>query len=272
MKKFAYLLLLSLISFALVAQEATDDSEALLADPSFDPAADFDEALLAEDYVLPPEDSTEGLLADSDFDPATDFDEALLAEDYVLPPEEGMVAEEEVIKDDVGIVALGVEEEEIGGPTPVEPGITASAEGEVVGELVTPFSDFMAQILTGKSVEKGDSLLKLSWDFYDDYRFWPVIWLANREVIKNPELIQPGMPIIAYKLPFDAKNIDFFAKAMMADVYAETYRHYVTLGKDWTWQRRWVLLEALYFEPDFVMIYSKDITADDAAWYAKVKK
>lgn len=41
-------------------------------------------------------------------------------------------------------------------------------------------------------VEKGDSLSKISKMFYGDANHWKRIFDANRDVIRNADLIQPG--------------------------------------------------------------------------------
>jgi nucleoid-associated protein YgaU len=41
-------------------------------------------------------------------------------------------------------------------------------------------------------VKKGDSLSKIAKQFYGDAKQWPKIADANKERIKNPDLIQPG--------------------------------------------------------------------------------
>jgi nucleoid-associated protein YgaU len=41
-------------------------------------------------------------------------------------------------------------------------------------------------------VTKGDSLSKIAKKFYGDANAWKRIFEANREVIQNPDLIQPG--------------------------------------------------------------------------------
>lgn len=42
------------------------------------------------------------------------------------------------------------------------------------------------------TVKKGDSLSKIAKTYYSDALKYPVIFEANREVIKNPDLIYPG--------------------------------------------------------------------------------
>ncbi len=41
-------------------------------------------------------------------------------------------------------------------------------------------------------VQGGDSLSKISKKFYGDAGSWKRIFEANRDVVKNPDLIQPG--------------------------------------------------------------------------------
>ncbi|RMF68148.1 MAG: peptidoglycan-binding protein LysM [Calditrichaeota bacterium] len=42
------------------------------------------------------------------------------------------------------------------------------------------------------TVKSGDSLSKIAKHYYGDYKRYPVIFEANREVIKDPDLIFPG--------------------------------------------------------------------------------
>jgi len=41
-------------------------------------------------------------------------------------------------------------------------------------------------------VQGGDSLSKIARKFYGDANSWKRIFEANRDVVKNPDLIQPG--------------------------------------------------------------------------------
>jgi len=42
------------------------------------------------------------------------------------------------------------------------------------------------------TVVKGDSLSKIAKQFYGDAQKWPKMYEANRDEIKNPDLIYPG--------------------------------------------------------------------------------
>jgi len=41
-------------------------------------------------------------------------------------------------------------------------------------------------------VQSGDSLSKISKKFYGDANHWKRIFEANKDVVKNPDVIQPG--------------------------------------------------------------------------------
>jgi len=44
-------------------------------------------------------------------------------------------------------------------------------------------------------VKPGDSLSKISKKYYDDFMKYPEIFEANKEVIKDPDLIYPGQKL-----------------------------------------------------------------------------
>lgn len=45
-------------------------------------------------------------------------------------------------------------------------------------------------------VKKGDSLSKIAKEFYHDAKQWKKIYEANRNTVKNPDLIHPGQVLI----------------------------------------------------------------------------
>jgi nucleoid-associated protein YgaU len=45
------------------------------------------------------------------------------------------------------------------------------------------------------TVAKGESLSKIAKKYYGDARQWPKIFEANKDTIKNPDLIFPGQVI-----------------------------------------------------------------------------
>ena len=48
---------------------------------------------------------------------------------------------------------------------------------------------------TDYTIDKDDTLQKISKKFYDTYRKWPQIYEANKDKIKDPNRIKPGMTI-----------------------------------------------------------------------------
>jgi LysM repeat protein len=48
------------------------------------------------------------------------------------------------------------------------------------------------------TVKRFDALWKIAYIFYKDYSLWPQIYDANRDIIKNPNLIYPGQ---VFKIP-----------------------------------------------------------------------
>lgn len=48
------------------------------------------------------------------------------------------------------------------------------------------------------TIAKGDSLSKIAKQFYGDARQWRKIYEANKDSIKNPDLIRPGQ---VFKIP-----------------------------------------------------------------------
>lgn len=114
----------------------------------------------------------------------------------------------------------------------------------------------------------GNTLKAVSRAVYGDYRYWPIVYLTNKEAIDNPELIEPGMAFKIYRLPFDPALPNDVSKLLVAETYLQTYERYVRLGGAWVDARRWVLLEATHFAPDLFTRFAARIEASDAEWHA----
>jgi len=68
-------------------------------------------------------------------------------------------------------------------------------------------------------VKSGDQLVSISREFYGDGLYYPVIMLASRDVVLDPDLIQPGMELT---IPDLQKNLsDPAAKAAIKGVIFE---------------------------------------------------
>lgn len=68
-------------------------------------------------------------------------------------------------------------------------GLTAPAPVEVVEEAEAPPEPVFY------TIQSGDSLSKIAREVYGNANKWPALFEANREVIKNPDLIYPGQQI-----------------------------------------------------------------------------
>ena len=55
--------------------------------------------------------------------------------------------------------------------------------------------DFHPNDFVSYTVEKGDTLQKISKKFYDAFSKWPRIYKANEDVIKDPNRIEPGITL-----------------------------------------------------------------------------
>jgi len=73
-------------------------------------------------------------------------------------------------------------------------GIEKRAEGKPAAHVNTPFRP--AQLPTRTyTIKTGDSLSKIARQFYGDANDWNIIYKANKDKIKDPELIHPGQVI-----------------------------------------------------------------------------
>ena len=121
------------------------------------------------------------------------------------------------------------------------------------------------------AVEKGETLKSIAAERYGDYRLWPVLWFANKDGVRNPDLIEPGQKLEVYELPFAVpKDGDFGAlqDALITKAYLAAYGRYLDEGPDWVGQRRWTLLEARAFEPELFEKEAASIDEEDLRWYA----
>jgi len=56
-----------------------------------------------------------------------------------------------------------------------------------------PVAEPVSSSMVEYTVEKNDTLQKISKKFYDTYRKWPQIYEANKEKIRDPNKIKPGI-------------------------------------------------------------------------------
>ena len=100
------------------------------------------------------------------------------------------------------------------------------------------------------TVVKGDTLKDIAEKSYGDSKLWPVLWYANRGPVYNPDVIEIGLSLNIYALPFTRPGYTAEDKALIAQAYLAAYNKYQELGNSWTNQGRWVLLDYLNFDAE----------------------
>lgn len=132
--------------------------------------------------------------------------------------------------------------------------------------LVSVADGVLSQFRNDHEVKAGEYLRTIASAEYGDYRLWPTIFLANKDVLSNPEAIEIGTKLKIYAPPFDVKQApNDLQKMAMARAYIETYKVYLPLGDTWKPARRWVLDQALFFDPKLADTYGADLEASDLA-------
>ena len=66
---------------------------------------------------------------------------------------------------------------------------------QIQDEKIVITKDNTGASFTEYKVEKDDTLQKLAKKFYGTYSKWPKIYEANKDVIKNPDFLKPGITI-----------------------------------------------------------------------------
>ncbi len=112
---------------------------------------------------------------------------------------------EEIERDNPGITGLNVQytdgvvtlSGEAGSPEAMEKAVLMAGNVQGVGEvkadgLTAPAQTAEVEFYT---IEKGDTLSAIAKRFYGDANAYPRIFEANREVIKDADLIYPGQKI-----------------------------------------------------------------------------
>ena len=88
---------------------------------------------------------------------------------------------------------------ETNAPAPEPEASTSAAAASKTPGIELP-ADFAHQEMTFYTIKSGDSLSKIAKSMYGDAAKYPFIFEANREVIKDPDLIYPGQTIRIPKL------------------------------------------------------------------------
>lgn len=121
-------------------------------------------------------------------------------------------------------------------------------------------------IIDEYTVVPGDTLVRIANEKWGNYRLWPALYLVNRDKVENPYLIEPGMTL---RIPsrVDPEVLNQATRRILNESYAEIYTKFQNYGASYRYPARWILLEASYFDPDFVQDFADAITEDDRLWY-----
>jgi nucleoid-associated protein YgaU len=77
------------------------------------------------------------------------------------------------------------------------PGAPKETQAAVRPEPAPPAAVATPPAVQGRyTVQKGDTLIKISRRFYNNPAKWKDIWQANRDRIPNPDRIMPGLEIV----------------------------------------------------------------------------
>lgn len=105
---------------------------------------------------------------------------------HTVPPEKSEIA---APQDDAPIIVNEDTEIIVGGEN-VDPIITPDADKQVEEAEVNITTEFQTY-----TIQKGDTLWKISRQFYGSGKEWRKIFQANQDKISNPDKIKPGIEI-----------------------------------------------------------------------------
>jgi len=118
-------------------------------------------------------------------------------------------------------------------------------------------------------IKAGESLWTLSTSKYSEPYFWPYIYRANLEIIKDPDLLENGLTILAPTLEGTIDNLSLRDRKYLADGYIQAYLTYRKLGKRKAILYLWVADQLN--TPEVIKKYDAEIRKSDIDIISKVK-
>ena len=119
----------------------------------------------------------------------------MLGIDVILPPSEEYKARKETLEEELVRERVIIEEEII-----EEPVARLEAEEElkefIAEEVIEEVEEKYQPREITYTIQKGDTLHKISKRFYGTTRKWPEIYEANKDTIKEPSRVYPGQVIV----------------------------------------------------------------------------
>jgi len=118
-------------------------------------------------------------------------------------------------------------------------------------------------------IKTGESLWTLSTSKYSEPYFWPYIYRVNLEIIKDPDLLENGLIILAPDLEGTIDNLSLRDRKYLADGYIQAYLTYRKLGKRKAILYLWVADQLN--TPEVIKNYDAEIRKSDLDIISKVK-
>lgn len=107
------------------------------------------------------------------------------------------------------------------------------------------------------TLEPGDSLYAISKRIYGDSKFWPLIYVYNKDQIKDVDKICPGNILNLSRIPRGSS-----AQEVLSKVYIQAYKSYKYVGKDN--KAHWLLYWASrHIDREIMDKFSEDIEPED---------
>jgi len=118
-------------------------------------------------------------------------------------------------------------------------------------------------------IKTGESLWTLSTSKYSEPYFWPYIYRVNLEIIKDPDLLENGLTILAPDMEGTIDNLSLRDRKYLADGYIQAYLTYRKLGKRKAILYLWVADQLN--TPEVIKKYDAAIRKSDLNIISKVK-
>jgi len=118
-------------------------------------------------------------------------------------------------------------------------------------------------------IKTGESLWTLSTSKYSEPYFWPYIYRVNSEIIKDPDLLENGLTVLAPDLEGTIDNLSLRDRKYLADGYIQAYLTYRKLGKRKAILYLWVADQLN--TPEVIKKYDAEIRKSDLDIISKVK-
>ncbi|UCD38044.1 MAG: HU family DNA-binding protein [Fidelibacterota bacterium] len=142
------------------------------------------------------------------------------------PPEEAPVAEE--VEPALPTEPVPEEPAPITVEEPVEEIEVEAPEAAVEEPVPVSIQGVPARV---HHIRRGDTLWDLAKKYYGKSSYWPLIFQANRQLVRNPDFIMSGFDLVIPLLEGTSTELTLADSANLATGYAAAYEAYRSIGK-----------------------------------------